>query len=92
VATCSSCFVGARLIRGAARMGIGGVSSSRPYRVKTSRRSVTWHSEQMKVWCSKPRTAIVLSGTTCVRINSAPHAVQRIVRTQLSSAHRWAAL
>ena len=38
-------------------------------------------SEQMNVWCSTPRTATVSSGTTFVRINSAPQAVQRITRT-----------
>ena len=32
--------------------------------------TVLWHPEQIKVWCSKPRTATVFSGTTLVRINS----------------------
>jgi hypothetical protein len=27
--------------------------------MNTTRRSVTWHSEQMKVWCSTPRTGAV---------------------------------
>jgi hypothetical protein len=41
----------------------------------------------MKVWCSKPRTPVVASGTTWVRTKSAPHDVQRIAyhRYQL----RW---
>jgi hypothetical protein len=51
--------------------------------MKTTRRTVLWHPEQLKVWCSKPRTATVFSGTTFVRINSASHAVQCILRTPL---------
>src|SRR6202011_5882187 len=50
----------------------------------TTRRSVLWHPEQLKVWCSKPRTATVFSGTTFVRISSASHAVQYITRTPLA--------
>ena len=80
-ATCSSCTVDARLMRRAACMGIGGPSASRPSLMKITRRSVTWHPEQMNVWCSTPRTATVWSGTTFVRINSAPHAVQSIALT-----------
>ena len=62
-------------------------SSSRPCLVKTTRRTVLWHPEQLKVWCSKPRTVTVFSGTTFVRISSASHAVQCIPRTPLASAH-----
>jgi hypothetical protein len=80
-ATCSSCPVDARLMRRAACMGMGGPSASRPSLMNTTRRSVTWHPEQMNVWCSTPRTATVWSGTTFVRINSAPHAVQSIALT-----------
>ena len=47
--------------------------------IKTTRRTVLWHPEQIKVWCSKPRTATVFSWTTFARISSTPHAVQRIV-------------
>src|SRR6202048_2332477 len=80
-ATCSSCSVDARLMRRAACMGMGGPSASRPSLMNTTRRSVTWHPEQMNVWCSTPRTATVWSRTTFVRINSAPHAVQSIALT-----------
>ena len=69
-------------------MGIGALSVSRPAFVNTTRRSMTWHAEQMNVWCSTPRTEAVSSGTTFVRINSAPQAVQRITRTRLPDAHR----
>jgi hypothetical protein len=62
-------------------MGIGGPSASRPSLMNTARRSVTWHPEQMNVWCSTPRTGTVSSGTTLVRISSAPQAVQSITRT-----------
>jgi hypothetical protein len=34
----------------------------------------------MKVWCSKPGTAIVSSWTTFIKIISAPQAIQRIAR------------
>src|ERR1700738_2369659 len=77
-ATCSSCSVDARLMRRAACMGMGGPSASRPSLMKITPRSVTWHPEQMNVWCSTPCTATVSSGTTLVRINSAPQALQRI--------------
>jgi hypothetical protein len=60
-------------------------SSSRPCLVKMTRRSVMWQPEQMNVWCSQPRSRAVWSGTTLVRINSAPHAVQRNGRTPTSS-------
>src|SRR3984893_10193362 len=80
-ATCSSCTVDARLMRGAACVGIGGPSASRPSLMNTTRRSVTWHPEQMNVWCSTPRTATVWSATTFVRMNSAPHAVPSIALT-----------
>jgi hypothetical protein len=85
---CSSSTDGARLTRLAACMGIGGLSVSRPPLMNTTRCSVTWHAEQMNVWCSIPRTATVSSGTTFVRINSEPHAVQSIARTHLPDAHR----
>ena len=62
-------------------------SSSRPCLVKTIRRTLIWHPEQIKVWCSKPRIAAVFSGTTFARISSASHAVQCIARTPLPSAH-----
>jgi hypothetical protein len=62
-------------------------SSSRPCLVKTIRRTLIWHPEQIKVWCSKPRIAAVFSGTTFMRISSASHAVQCIARTPLPSAH-----
>ena len=87
-ATCSSCTVDARLMRRAACMGMGGPSASRPSLMNTTRRSVTWHPEQMNVWCSTPRTATVWSGTTFVRINSAPQAVQRITRTRNRTQRR----
>jgi len=80
-AICSSCAVDVEVMRGAKCLGRISASSSRPCRMKSTRCSVTWHAEQMKLWCSKPRTAIVLSGTTFVRIKSAPHAVQRIATT-----------
>ena len=80
-ATCSSCTVDARLMRGTGCMGIGGPSASRPSLMKTTRCSVTWHPEQMNVWCSIPRTGTVSSGTTFVRISSTPQAVQRITCT-----------
>jgi hypothetical protein len=85
--TCSSCSVDARLMRGAACIGMGGLSVSRPPLMNATRCSVTWHAEQMNVWCSTPRAATVSSGTTFVRINSAPHAAQRITRTHLLGAH-----
>jgi hypothetical protein len=65
----------------AACMGMGGLSVSRPSLMNTIRCSVTWHSEQTNVCRSTPRTVAVSSGTTFVRINSAPQAVQRITRT-----------
>jgi hypothetical protein len=68
-------------MRRAASAGTGTLSSSRPCLMKTTRRSVTWHPEQMNVWCSQPRKCAVSSGTTLVRINSEPHAVKRIGRT-----------
>jgi hypothetical protein len=61
--TCSSCTVDACLIRGAACMGMGGVSVSRPSLMNTTRRSEPWHPEEMNVWCSTPRAATVSSGT-----------------------------
>ena len=85
--TCSSCSVDARLMRGAACIGMGGLSVSRPPLMNATRCSVTWHAEQMNVWCSTPRAATVSSGTTFVRINSPPHAAQRITRTHLLGAH-----
>ena len=48
--------------------------------------SMSWHSEQTKVRCSNPVTAMVLSSTTFVRIISAPHAIQRIARTPITNA------
>ena len=72
--TCSSCSVDARLMRGTACIGMVGLSVSRPPFMNTTRCSVTWHAEQMNVWFSRPRTATVSSGTTFVRINSAPQA------------------
>ena len=71
---CSSCAVD-----GAASIEIGTLASSRPCFVKTTRRPATWHFEQLKVWCSTPGTI----RTTFVRINSAPHAVQRIALTPI---------
>ena len=68
-------------MRGAACIGMGGLSVSRPPLMNATRCSVTWHAEQMNVWCSTPRAATVSSGTTFVRINSPPHAAQRITRT-----------
>ena len=70
-----------RAIRWSNRFGGGLGSSSRPCLVKTIRRTLIWHPEQIKVWCSKPRTATVFSGTTFVRISSASHAVQCTART-----------
>jgi len=73
---CSSCPVDAGLLSFGGSTGIGALSSTRPRLTSTTRRSVTWHSEQMKVWCSTPGT---VSRATFVRIiDSAPHAVQRI--------------
>ena len=46
---------------------------------------MTWHPEQMNVWCSQPRIRAVSSGITFVRINSALQAVQRNGRTLTSS-------
>jgi hypothetical protein len=86
--TCSSCTVDACLIRGAACMGMGGVSVSRPSLMNTTRRSEPWHPEQMNVWCSTPRAATVSSGTTFVRINSAPQALQRITCTPTALTYR----
>jgi hypothetical protein len=86
-ATCPSCPVDARLMRRAASMGMSGLSVSRPSLINTTRCSVTWHSEQANVWCSTPRRATVSSGTTFVRISSAPQAVQRITRTR-NRTHR----
>src|ERR1700730_612151 len=72
----------------AACRGTAWVSSSPPCLVKITRRSVTWHAEQINVWYSKPRTVAVSSGTTFVRINSAPQAVQRILAHVITrSAH-----
>jgi hypothetical protein len=87
-ATCSSCCVDARLMRGAACIGMGGLSVSRPSLINTTRCSVTRHSEQTNVWCSTPRRATVSFGTTLVRINSEPHAVQRIARTPTALTYR----
>ena len=63
--------------------GIGALSSSRPCLMSSTRRSVTWHSGHMKVWCSTPGTS---SWATFVRINSPPHAVQRIDHAQVATA------
>ena len=76
-----------RAIKWSNRFGGGLGSSSRPCLVKTIRRTLIWHPEQIKVWCSKPRIAAVFSGTTFVRISSASHAVQCITHTPLPSAH-----
>jgi hypothetical protein len=81
-ATCSSCTIDAGTAGASACIGMCSASASRPYLVKTTRSSVAWHSEQRKVWCSKPGTE---SGTTFIRINSAPHAVQRIAPTPISA-------
>jgi hypothetical protein len=67
-------------IDGAACTGIGSVSLSRPRLVKTKRRSTSWHAEHMKVWCSKPGTAMVSSLTTFIKIISASQARHRIAR------------
>ena len=69
-------------------MGSGGPSASRPSLMNTTRRSVTWHPEQMNVWCSTPRTATVSSETTVVRINSPVQALQRITRTPTALTYR----
>src|ERR1700730_3421136 len=74
-------------MRRAACTGMGGLSASRPSLMNRTRRSETWHPEQMNVWCSTPRAATASSGNTFVRINSAPQAVQRITRTHLLGAH-----
>jgi hypothetical protein len=58
---CSSCAVDAGTMGAAVGTGISSVSLSRPYLVKTKRRSISWHSEHMKEWCSKPGTAMVSS-------------------------------
>jgi Protein of unknown function DUF47 len=47
--------------------------------------TVLWHPEQIKVWCSKPRTGTVFSGTTLVRINS-DRIVSSVVQ-KIASAH-----
>src|SRR5712691_2008639 len=50
-------------------------------RLKINRPSTSPQPEHMKVWCSKPDTAIVSSSTTFIKCISAPHAIQRIART-----------
>src|SRR5712691_5971622 len=50
-------------------------------RLKINRPSTSPQPEHMKVWCSKPDTAIVSSSTTFIKSISAPHAIQRITRT-----------
>jgi hypothetical protein len=49
--------------------------------MNTSRRSSSWQEGQFKVWCSKPGTVIVSSGTVCTKRISPPHTMQRITRT-----------
>jgi hypothetical protein len=49
--------------------------------VNIKRRSTSWHAEHMKVWRSKPRTDVVSSWTTFIKIISASQAIQRIART-----------
>ena len=87
-AACSSCTVDAGTCEGSACSGMGSLSPSRSCLVNTKRRSTSWHSEHMKVWCSKPGTAIVSSWTTFVRIISAPHAIQRIAALRLELPYR----
>ena len=77
------CSVDVGAVGGAGCLSPDAVSSSRPCLVKTTRRSVIWHSEQIKLWCSKPGTA---SRTTFIKINSRPHASQRIPCTSASIA------
>src|SRR5215469_12669780 len=47
-------------------------------RVNTSRRSMSPHSKHSSVWCSKPRTGMAPSCTTCVTYISAAHIKHRI--------------
>ena len=47
-AICSSCTVDAGTGDGAESIGIGTLASSRPCFVKTTRRPVTWHFEQLE--------------------------------------------
>src|SRR6516165_5367225 len=64
------------------------VEPASPCSVNITRSSTSWHSAHVKVWCSKPVTSIVSSGTTFVRIISAPHTKQRIARTPITIACR----
>src|SRR6516164_1261169 len=73
-------------------MGVGSAPPSRPCFVNTNRRSMSWHSEHVKVWCSKPEIPMVSSWATLTRIIPPPHAIQRIARTptnltRTTSAH-----
>src|SRR3984893_4701064 len=74
-ATRSSCSVDARLMRGAAFIGMGGLSVSRPSLMNTTRCSVTWHSEQTNVWCSTPGRATVSSGIRSLGSTQRRHAL-----------------
>jgi hypothetical protein len=60
--------------------------------VNIKRRSTSWQSEQLKVWCSKPGTVMVSSGTTFIKIISAPQAIQRIGRATLTYQRRSSVL
>jgi hypothetical protein len=86
---CSSSTDRARSTRLAACMGIASLSVSRPAFVNTTRRSKTWHAEQMNVWCSTPRTVAVSSGTTFVGINSAPQAAHRTLDEDFGHRTSW---
>ena len=65
----------------------GSMSAGSTRLVKTSRRSISPHTEHTKVWCSKPEIGIVSSTATCSKRISAPHDKHRIAL--LTSNDGW---
>jgi hypothetical protein len=79
----SSSAAEAGTIGGAGCTGKGSASLSRPCLMKTRSHLSSWHFEQVKVWRSKPRCPVGSILATFIRIISASHALQRIVRHRL---------
>jgi hypothetical protein len=77
-----SCPAVAGTTGGAGCTGKGSASLSRPCLMKTRSHLSSWHSEQVKVWRSKPRSP---TWATFIKI-SASHALQRIARLMCGDA------
>jgi len=76
----TGCSVASRKSESIPSVWIGGDKAS-GWRMNTSRRSSSWQPGQVKMWCSKPGTIMVSSGTVCTKRISSPHTMQRMIRT-----------